>query len=163
MVAVVTDVTEPGLPSATSARPMIEPLLRNKKKGEIISKNIGQVTSLEEVANKMKQPVQTADSLRLSGGRNFGYEPKVLGAVFNPANKGKVVSQPIVGYNGVYAIRVDDQTTTPVDVANVDEQRKQLESQSKNQVMQQMQYGMNPVLDPLKKAATIKDYRAKFY
>jgi hypothetical protein len=58
---------------------------------------------------------------------------------------------------------VDDQTTTPVDVANVDEQRKQLESQSKNQVMQQMQYGMNPVLDPLKKAATIKDYRAKFY
>ncbi|MGZ3880124.1 MAG: peptidylprolyl isomerase, partial [Flavisolibacter sp.] len=163
VVAVVTDVTEPGLPSATSARPMIEPLLRNKKKGEIITKNIGQVNSLEEVANKTKQSVQTADSLRLSGGRNFGYEPKVLGAVFNPANKGKVVNQPIVGYNGVYVVRVEDQTTTPVDVANVDDQRKQLETQTKNQVMQQMQYGMNPVLEPLKKSATIKDYRAKFY
>jgi peptidyl-prolyl cis-trans isomerase D len=163
VVAVVTDVNEPGLPSVASSRPMIEPLLRNKKKGEIIVKNIGQVNSLEEVANKTKQPVQTADSIRLTGGRNFGYEPKVLGAAFNPANKGKVVSQPIVGFNGVYAIRVEDQTTTPVDAANVEEQRKQMETQVKNQMMQQMQYGMNPVLDPLKKNATIKDNRAKFY
>jgi peptidyl-prolyl cis-trans isomerase D len=163
VVAVVTDVNEPGLPSAASARPMIEPLLRNKKKGEMIVKNIGQVNSLEEVANKTKQPVQTADSIRLGGGRTFGYEPKVLGAAFNPANKGKVVGQPIVGFNGVYAIRVEDQTTTPVDAANVEDQRKQMETQVKNQMMQQMQYGMNPVLDPLKKNATVKDNRAKFY
>ena len=163
VVAVVTDVNEPGLPSVASVRPMIEPLLRNKKKGEMIVKNIGQVSSLEEVSAKVKQPVQTADSLRLSGGKTFGYEPKVLGAVMNPSNKGKVVTQPIVGLNGVYAVRVDDQTTTPVEVANIDEQRKQLEMQTENQLRQQMQYGMNPVLDPLKKNATIKDYRAKFY
>jgi len=163
VVAVVTNVTEPGLPDVASVRPMIEPLLRNKKKGEMIVKNIGQVSSLEEVSARVKQPVQTADSLRLSGGRTFGYEPKVLGAIFNPSNKGKVVTQPIVGLNGVYVVKVDDQTTTPVETANIDEQRKQLEMQMQNQLRQQMQYGMNPILDPLKKNATIKDYRAKFY
>ena len=163
VVAVVTDITKAGLPNANSVRPMIEPLLRNKKKCEMIIKNIGQVNSLEEVSAKVKQPVQLADSLRLGGDRNFAYEPKVLGAVFNPANKGKVVKQPIVGFNGVYVIRVEDQSTTPVETANIEEQRKQMESQIKNQMMQQMQYGMNPILEPLKKNATIKDNRAKFY
>jgi len=163
VVAVVTDVNEPGLPSVASVRTMIEPALRNKKKGEMIVKNIGQVTTLEEVSAKVKQPVQVADSLRLNGGRNFGYEPKVLGAAFNSANKGKVLTQPLVGLNGVYVIKVEDQTTTPVDMANIEDQRKQMEMQMQNQLRQQMQYGMNPVLDPLKKSAKIKDYRAKFY
>jgi peptidyl-prolyl cis-trans isomerase D len=86
-----------------------------------------------------------------------------LGAVFNPANKGKVVPQPIVGLNGVYAIRVEEVSTTPVETANIEEQSKQLEMQAKNQFMQQMQYGMNPFMDPYKKKASIKDNRAKFY
>jgi peptidyl-prolyl cis-trans isomerase D len=163
VVAVVTDVSEPGLPSVSSARSMIEPLLRNKKKGEMIVKNIGQYSSLEDAAAKTKQQIQPADSLRLSGGRNFGYEPKVLGAVFNPANKGKLINQPIVGQNGVYVVRVDDQSTTPVETANIEDQRKQLEMQMQSQLRQQMQYGVNPILDPLKKNAKIKDNRAKFY
>jgi peptidyl-prolyl cis-trans isomerase D len=163
IVAVVTEITEPGLPNPTSVRTMVEPLLKNKKKGEIIIKNIGQVSSLEEVSSRVNQPVQIADSLRLNGGKSFGYEPKVLGAAFNPANKGKVVTQPIVGFNGVYVIKVEDLSTTPVEAANIEDQRKQMEMQIKNQMMQQMQYGMNPVLDPLKKNAKIKDNRAKFY
>jgi peptidyl-prolyl cis-trans isomerase D len=163
VVAVVTDINKPGLPSVASVRPMIEPLLRNKKKAEIIAKNMGQISSLEAVSAKVKQPVQTADSLRFAGGGTFGYEPKVLGAVFNPANKGKVVPQPIVGLNGVYAIRVEEVSTTPVETANIEEQRKQLEMQAKNQFTQQMQYGMNPFMDPYKKKASIKDNRAKFY
>jgi peptidyl-prolyl cis-trans isomerase D len=163
VVAVVTDITEPGLPGVASVRPTIEPLLRNKKKAETIVKNIGQVSGLEQVASKTNQTVQTADSLRFNGGSAFGYEPKVLGAVFNPANNGKLVTQPLVGTNGVYVVKVDGQSTTSIETANIDEQRKQLEMQMRQQLMQQMQYGMNPVLDPLKKTAKIKDYRAKFY
>jgi peptidyl-prolyl cis-trans isomerase D len=163
VVAVVTDVNEPGLPSVGSVRAMVEPLLRNKKKGETIVKNIGQVGSLEQVASKTGQTVQIADSLRFNGGSAFGYEPKVLGAFFNPSNNGKLVNQPIVGTNGVYVIKVDGQSTTPVETANIDDQRKQLEMQMRQQLMQQMQYGVNPILDPLKKTATIKDYRAKLY
>lgn len=163
VVGVVTGVNEPGLPDVATVRPMIEPVLRNKKKGEMIVKNIGQVSTLEQVSSKLNQPVQTVDSLRFSGGPAFGYEPKVLGALFNPANKGKVVNQPLVGNSGVYVIRVENVSTTPVEAANVEEQRKQMEMQEKNQIMQQMQYGVNPILDPLKKDARIKDYRAKFY
>jgi peptidyl-prolyl cis-trans isomerase D len=163
VVAVVTDVNKPGLPSVASVRQALEPTLRNKKKAGIIEKNIGQITTLEQVSSKVNQPVQTADSVRLTGGPALGYEPRVLGAIFNPANKGKVVNQPIEGVSGVFAIRVDNVSTTPVDAANIEEQRKQLEMQAKSQIMQQMQYGGNPIVDPLRKSATIKDYRAKFY
>jgi peptidyl-prolyl cis-trans isomerase D len=163
VVGVVTAVNEPGLPDVATVRPMVEPVLRNKKKADMIVKNIGQITTLEQVSAKVNQPVQTVDSLRFTGGPAFGYEPKVIGAVFNPANIGKVVNQPLVGNSGVYVIRVEDVSTTPVETANVEQQRQQMEMQAKNQIMQQMQYGANPILEPLKKNADIKDYRAKFY
>lgn len=165
VVAVVTDASEPGLRSVNSARSAVEPLLLKQKKGEQIVKNIGQVTSLEDVAAKQKQTVQTVDSLRFTGGRQLGYEPKVLGAIFNPANKGKLISEPLVGINGVYVVRVESVTTTPVENANVEEQRKGMEMQVKQGLMSQMQQqqGSNPFLEGLKNAATIKDYRAKFY
>lgn len=165
VVALVTEVNEPGLPEPSAARQFIEPILRNKKKGEIIVKNIGQVTNLQALAAKMNQPAQTVDSLRISGGPMAGalsLEPKVLGAIFNSANKGKV-SQPIVGNMGVYVINVENTYTTPVEIANVEEQRKQMETQMRSQMMQQFQSGLNPILDPLKKEAKIKDNRADFY
>lgn len=163
VVAVVTEVNEPGLPSVASVRPMLEPILRNRKKAAMIEKNIGQITSLEQASSKLNQPIQTVDSVRLNGGPAIAYEPKVLGAIFNPNNKGKVITQPIEGNSGVFVIRVDNVSTTPIETANIEERRKQLEMQAKNQIMQQMQYGGNPIVDPLRKNATIKDYRAKFY
>lgn len=165
VVALVTKVNEPGLPQASAVRGVIEPILRNKKKGEIIVKNIGQVTNLQALATKMNQPLSSVDSVRLTGGPMAGalsIEPKVLGAIFNPANKGKV-SAPIVGNMGVYVLQVENTYTTPVETANVEEQRKQMETQVRSQMMQQFQYGTNPILDPLKKAAKIKDNRADFY
>jgi peptidyl-prolyl cis-trans isomerase D len=163
VVAVVTEINEPGLPSVASVRPMIEPVLRNKKKADLILKKIAQVTTLEQVSVKVGQPVQTADSLRLSRGPALSYEPRVLGAIFNPSNKGKVVTQPIIGQSGVFVVKCEDVSTTPVDMANIEQSRKQMEMQSKNDIMQQMQYGRNPIVDPLKKSTKIKDYRAKFY
>jgi peptidyl-prolyl cis-trans isomerase D len=165
VVAVVTETNAAGVASVSRVRPAVEPLLRNKKKAEQIKKNIGQVTTLEQVASKTSQQIQSVDSLHLSGANNMlGYEPKVLGASFNPANKGKVVQEPIAGQAGVYVIRVDNTSTMPVAVANVEEQRKMLEEQTRQRMMQQVQYGGgNPFVEPLKKAANIKDYRAKFF
>ena len=163
VVAVVTEENKPGLPDVSQTRIMIEPMLRNRKKAEIIAKNIGQVTTLEQVASKTQQTIQTVDSIRLNGGMAFGYEPKVLGAVFNPANKGKVVTQPIEGMSGVFVIRVDNTFTVPVEAADIEMQRTQMQVQAKQQLMQQMQYGVNPIIDPLRKRAKIKDYRAEFY
>jgi peptidyl-prolyl cis-trans isomerase D len=104
---------------------------------------------------KFNQQVQPADSIRFSGGSALGYETKVLGALFNPANKGKVCPEGIVGQAGVYAIRVDAIFTGPVDNADIDNQRKMLEMQARQQFR-------SPV-EVLQKKAEIKDYRAKFY
>jgi len=164
VVAIVTDVNEPGLRSVASARSAVEPVLRNQKKGEQIAKNFGTLTTLEAAAAKVSQPISTIDSLRFAGGRQLGFEPRVLGAVFNPANKGKVVPAPLIGSTGVFVVRVDNQTTTPVEAANVEEQRKMLETQSRQGLMSQIQQGQgNPITDVLRKAADIKDNRAKFY
>jgi PPIC-type PPIASE domain. len=158
IVAIVTEINKPGLQSVNRARPVVEAALRNKKKGEQIKKNIGQVTSLEDVAAKTHQQVQTLDSIRFAGGNNvLGYEPKVLGAIFNASNKGKVIPEVIAGSQGAYAVRVDNVTTVPVESADVEQQRKMMEMQDR----QTMQY-RSPI-DVLRKTADIKDNRAKFY
>ncbi|GAA4741104.1 peptidylprolyl isomerase [Flavisolibacter ginsenosidimutans] len=155
IVAVVTDVSEPGLPSASAARQMVEPILLNKKKADKIKSQIGKVTDLNTIASKFNQQVQTADSIRFSGAGPLGFEGKVIGAMFNPANKGKVCEEPIAGQMGVYAIRVDNTFTGAVENANIEQQRQMLEMQSRQQ--------MGSPLELLQKRANIKDYRAKFY
>jgi peptidyl-prolyl cis-trans isomerase D len=155
IVAVITDVQEAGLPSARSVRTMIEPILINKKKADQIKQKIGTVTDLNAVASKFNQQVMPADSVRFSGGGALGYETKVLGAVFNPANKGKVCPEPIAGQAGVYAIRVDATFTGAVENASIEDQRKMMEMQARQQFR-------SPV-DILQKKAEIKDNRAKFF
>jgi peptidyl-prolyl cis-trans isomerase D len=163
VVAIVTEVNEPGLRSVNAVRPSIEPILKNKKKAEQIIRNLGQITTLEQVATKMNQQVQTADSIRFSNDRNLGYEPKVLGAAFNPANKGKVVPEAIAGSSGVFVVRVESTGTVPVESGSIEEQRKMLEMQARQQLMSGLQQGYNPIIESLKRTATIKDNRSKFY
>lgn len=165
IVAIVTDVAKAGVASVAQVRPAIEPLLRNKKKAEQIKKNIGAISTLEAVAANVNQQVQTLDSVHFSGANNMlGYEPKILGAAFNPANKGKVVPEAIPGQAGVYVLRVDNTSTVPVETADIEAQRQMMETQTRQRMMQQMQYGGgNPFTEPLKKAANVKDNRAKFF
>lgn len=158
IVALVTEVNEKGTASPAKARMMVEPLLVNEKKAEILKKKIGNISTLEAAANAIQQQVQTADSINFSGRGNpaLGFEPKVIGAAFNKANLNKVVPEAIAGTQGVYVIRVDNLVSMPNLGNNVEEQRKMRYMQSK----QQAQFRS---LQPLKEAATIKDYRSKFY
>jgi peptidyl-prolyl cis-trans isomerase D len=155
IVALVTDVSKSGLPSATAVRAIVEPILRNKKKAEQIKQKMGKVTDLNAVAAKFSQPVQPADSLRFGGGGALGYETRVLGAIFNPANKGKVCPEPIAGQAGVYAIRTDVVFTTAVENASIEQQRQMMEMQSR-------QMFRSPV-EVLQKRASVKDNRSSFY
>jgi peptidyl-prolyl cis-trans isomerase D len=107
VVAVVTDVFEKGTQSAAKARMAVEPLLRNRKKAEIIKKELGAITTLEQAAAKLNKQIEVADSVTINGNNmTIGYEPKLIGAAFNPASRGKVVTEPIEGSNGVYVLRV---------------------------------------------------------
>jgi peptidyl-prolyl cis-trans isomerase D len=159
VVAAVTDVQEAGLMGVAKARTTVEPILRNQKKAAQIKQKIGKVTTLEAVSSALNQPVQTADSLRFNGERNpaLGYELKVLGAAFNPANNGKVVPEALEGQAGVYVLRVDNIGTTSVLAGSIEDQRNALQMQAR----QTMQY--RPPTEVLKKSAEIKDNRAKFY
>jgi peptidyl-prolyl cis-trans isomerase D len=172
IVAVVTAVNKEGTMSTATARMQIEPLLRNKKKAEEIKKKIGAVTTPEALASSMSLQEQTADSVRFDTGApgGLGSEQKVIGAAFNPANKGKVVPQPLDGLMGVYVIRVDDVTATSAAAGTVEEQQKMMIMQTRMRAMQasnpqmQMYGGGGPTpADVLKLAAKIKDNRADIY
>lgn len=157
VVALVTEINEEGTQKADRARPAVEPLLRNKKKAEMIIKKLGAISSLEAVASAEGQVVQLADSIRLSGASNLvlGHENKVIGAAFNPANKNKVVAIP--GQWGVYVIRIDNIGATAVENANIEEQRRVLQAQDKQRAR------FSSPANVLRKAAKIKDNRANFY
>lgn len=158
VVGLVTEVNKEGTMSPAKARMMVEPLLVNEKKADIIKNKIGKISSLEAAAAALKKTVETADSIRFGGqgSQVLGFEPKVIGASFNKTNLNKVVPEAIAGTQGVYVVRVDNQVATPVANANIDQERTMRYQQAKQQARFQS-------LQALKEAATIKDYRTKFY
>ena len=162
VVAVVTEVYKEGTQSVAKARVSVEPLLRNKKKADILKQKVGKVTTLEAAATAWgNKQIETIDSLRMSSKGTvsaMGYEPRVSGAAFNPANKGKVVPEVLEGVNGVYVIRVDNVSATQVTEGSVAEQRKSFYEQTK-QYVANPQSPVYPV-NALKNGATIKDNRA---
>jgi len=163
VVAAVTEVFEEGTMSPARARLAgAEAPIRNKKKAEMLTKKIGAVTTLEDAIVKLggNKVIEPADSLRMSSalGAGMSYEPKVIGAAFNPANKGKVVPEVIAGQQGVYVVRVDYQTTTPAAQGDVNEQRAARYQQAKQNLTNQ--YSGNNPITILKNAADIKDKRS---
>ncbi|SDE34503.1 peptidylprolyl isomerase [Niabella drilacis] len=158
VVGLVTEINKEGTMSTAKARARVEPLLINQKKAKIITDKIGKVTTLEAAATVLKKQVETADSLRFNGQTPsaIGFEPKVLGAAFNKANLQKVVPEAIAGSQGVYVIRVDNLMSTPSPAQNPDEIRRMRYMQAKQQAQFQS-------IQALREAATIKDYRSKFY
>ena len=173
VVAVVTDVLKEGTQPAHIARagipgspmtgvagtPSVEKILMNKKKAEQIKQMIGKVSTLEAAAAALKDSIVTVDSVRISS-REAGKinDPKVLGAVFNISNKGKVISEPIAGSEAVYVVRVDDLTTTSVAIADIEMQKAQMRQRAK-----QMQSFYSSPIKLLREQATIKDNRRNFY
>ena len=158
VVAVVTDVLKEGTQPAYVARPMVEGILRNKKKAEQIKQKIGKVSTLEAAASALQDSIVTADSLRITGTIGKITDAKVLGAIFNQANKGKVISEPIAGRDAVFVVRVDDLSTTSVAVMDIQMQKDQMRQRAK-----QMQSFYSSPVKLLKDKASIKDNRRNFY
>lgn len=158
VVGLVTEINKEGIMSPAKARMMVEPLLVNQKKAKLLSDKIGKITTLEAAASVLKGQIETADSLRFNAQTPtaLGFEPKVIGASFNKENLNKVVPEAIAGTQGVYVIKVDNLISTPTEAQNIDAIRKMRYMQAKQQAQFQS-------LQALREAATIKDYRSKFY
>ena len=165
VVAVVVEVLKEGTQSVAKARLQVEPLLRNRKKATLLKQKVGKVTTLEAASAAWNNaPIEVADSVRMSsrsGATALSFEPRITGAAFNPANKGKVVPEVLEGNSGVYVIRVDEVSVTPVTEGNVADKRKILSDQGK-QMTGNPQAPAYPV-NALRKAAKITDKRSDRY
>jgi peptidyl-prolyl cis-trans isomerase D len=153
IVAVITGANELGVQSASTARITVEPIIRNQKKAELISKKIGNATTLEAVAAAGGQ-IGQVDTLKFGDAfiPNIGPEVRVIGAAFNKANQGKV-SGLIEGQTGVFAVKTNSIGALP-NISGGD-----LENQRRTMVAQLKQYSAYGSFEALKKAAKIEDTR----
>jgi peptidyl-prolyl cis-trans isomerase D len=157
VVAIVTEINKKGTMPVAKARPMIEPILRNRKKAEEISKRIASSTTLEAAASATGQAVARADSLVFTSPYipNIGPEPRVVGYAFDKELSGKAISKPIAGNEGVFVLKVD-QVSAKANYGSDIEQTREAMLQSEESLIQRAG------TEALKKNAKIKDNRAKF-
>ena len=153
VIATVKNIDNSGLVSVTQARSYVEPILKNKKKAELIkAKMTG--TTLEAIAKAAGSTVQQATDVTLAnpvltGG--VGQEPRVVGNAFAlAANK---LSAPIEGNTGVYVVKNISTVKAPV-LKDHATYVSQIKAQSAGDV--------NRVLPALKDKAEIKDNRKQF-
>lgn len=153
VIAKLQKVNPEGLMAVDVVRSFIEPILKNKKKAELIkAKMTG--TSIEAIAKAVNAPVQqavnvTLDNPVLAGG--VGQEPKVVGNAFALAT-GKL-SAPIEGSTGVYVVLNKSTVKAPA-IKNHSAYVAKVKAQSAGDV--------NRVIPALKANAKIEDNRSQF-
>jgi peptidyl-prolyl cis-trans isomerase D len=157
VVAQLTEINKAGIMSAATARQKVEPILRNRKKAEIIAKKLGSPASLDAAAATSGGPVMHADSVNFSAGfvPNAGREPRVVGAAFDKALAGKPASPAIAGNSGVFVIRVEKVSALSNPNGDIQQQRFALEQQERTDGYR--------VVESLIKLADITDNRGKFF
>ena len=152
VIAKVKKSNDAGLMSIAVARPLVEPILMNEKKADLIAKKLT-ASSLEEMAKANATSVQKATDLTLRNTMipNVGPEPRVVGTAMG-IGQGKM-SKAITGNSGVYVVK-----TTAVAKAEVLKDVAPYVQQLKTQKAGDS----NRVLPALKSKANIEDNRADF-
>jgi peptidyl-prolyl cis-trans isomerase D len=161
IVATVDKIQSAGVQDAKTAGPMVQGVIRNKKKADLIIAKLGANPTLEKAAADYNKQVLVAgaDSSIVYNSVNIkdlGEEPKVIGASFNKENQAKV-SAPIEGANAVYIIKVNSVGTKPEDNPEAAEAQK---NQQKSTLRSQAAASW---FEGLKNQATVKDSRSKYY
>jgi len=156
VVAAITNIAKPGLPTAATVRPYLEQLLKNKKKAKLIIDSKFKGSTLEDYAKSAGVEVETLDSLAFEASfvPRMGNEPALVGAAFNKDLLNKV-SKPFAGTTGVFAIK-------PISVSAKSslEGPEAVEGRMKQTWFQQIQ---NRILSALQQSAKIEDDRSTFF
>lgn len=151
IIAKLKKVNAEGLMTVELSRPSVEPILRNKKKAELLKAKMSG-TSLEAIAKTTGSAVQQATGLTMENpALAGGQEPKVVGNAFALATN--QLSAPIEGNLGVYVVKNSGVIKAPVQ-KNYSAYVAKLKSQSAGDA--------NRVIPALKANATIKDNRSQF-
>lgn len=157
VIAVLTGIREKGTAPLQDVKPQVEALVRRQKKGTAIASTM-KGSTLQEIAKNTDDSVSRATHIGFTTPfiPDAGYEPKVVGAAFNPALTGGRLSSPVYGNNGVYVLRVDSLQREQADSAQLSRIATQQQMVLRQQVGQQL-------MDVLKKHADIEDNRLKFF
>jgi peptidyl-prolyl cis-trans isomerase D len=156
VLAGLKTVQPKGLQSVANVREQLTPMVRNRKKGEILKAKIGTVSDLNALASQYNTKVDTAVGVTFNANvvPNLGQEPKVMGVAFStPVNS---ISAPIVGETGVCVLKVVNKSTltnSPVD--------KNVLRQQASANIKQMARGF--LIKTLRKENDITDNRSKFF
>ncbi|WP_264533871.1 peptidylprolyl isomerase [Flavobacterium sp. N2013] len=152
VIARVKSIDNSGLVPVSQVRSYVEPILKNKKKAELIkAKMTG--SSLEAIAKSAGSKVEQAANLTMENPvlGLVGAEPKVVGTAFAlAANK---VSAPIEGVTGVYVVK---------NVSTVKAPALKNHAAYVAKLKQQTAGDAGRILPALKANATIEDNRSKF-
>ncbi len=159
VVALITSSEKAGLPSAHSARPQVETIIKNEKKARTIINTKIKGSTLDAIAKSADVAVQQADSLSFQSPAvpNVGFEPKFLGAAFNKNIVSKI-SDPIAGNAGVFVVKSDGVralSSSGVSTEQVQDNMKQM--------LQRQQSNGGGVFEALRKSASITDNRSDIY
>jgi len=146
--------TEEGLQPVDVARAKVEPILVNKKKAAILEAKL-KGSTLEDMAKSANTNVATVNSIHFANPiiPGAGREPKVVGVMFG--SKPGVVSAPIAGETGVFAVEVVS-VKEATELPNYATYSNKLKSQYNSRVNYQ-------VFDALKNSVEIVDNRSRFY
>jgi peptidyl-prolyl cis-trans isomerase D len=153
VIARVKSIDNSGLAPVSQARVYIEPILKNKKKAELIKEKMTG-SSLEAIAKATGSKVEQAANITMESPvfGIVGAEPKVVGNAFAlAANK---VSAPIEGVTGVYVVKNNSTVKAPA-LKNHAAYVAKLKQQTAGDA--------GRILPALKANATIEDNRSKFF
>lgn len=158
VVATVTAVREEGIAPLTQVAQEVRLKVMHDKKIEILNAKVAEAmagtTNLSEVAAKLNTKVENVDKLAFSSYTlpNAGFEPVIVGTVANIAEN--VVTGPINGNNGVFAINVTAVNT---------EEQADLSAEKLRLANTYQSRAYYEAFEALKKKADIVDKRYKFY
>lgn len=142
----------PATVASLKANPEADQKVKNRKKAEVItSKMVQAAGDLSAIANTWGIQVDTARGTSMS---QAGSEPRVVGAAFSLAKD--AVSAPVLGNSGVYVISPltdKPQIQLPADLTL-------FRRQAVSTAMSTLRISL---MDAMKKAAEVDDFRGRFY
>ncbi len=152
VVAALSSINEPGLPSVDAVREQIQQAVINNKKGAQLVSKIGNTTDLAGVT-AIYPEARLTESSTISGQGMFN-EPKVTAAI-RGLQAGQT-SKPVVGTGGVYVVQVLSKSDAAAgDISAV-------QTQVDRQIRQQMIQG-GQLMEALRGASDVSDTRHIFY
>ena len=125
IVAVLTEVNDGEYRSLESVRAELMAEATNNSKAEYIKKQLKGAATLEEAAEILDRPVQTAENVTFAAYRfgNAGNEPAVIGATM--ALEDNELSAPVQGRSGVFMVKAGTKTTAEAEF-NEEMEKQQL-------------------------------------